>query len=195
MDSIVLWLLLGAVLGAGVGRFRKPGSLKGLSLAGWKQGAIAGAIVALVLYTTSGDGLSFTMNRSTANVKHIADNEFDSEVAKASLPVVVEYYATWCGPCRELAPTVDSLAKQYSGKVKFVKVNVDESPGLSQKFQVEALPTLLFFKAGQLTDASVGLVAKTVLARQIDVWLQTKAPAAASRPGLLPAPPFLTGFY
>ena len=195
MDSILLWLLIGAAMGAGIGHFRKAGSHHGRLISGWKRGALSGAIFAVVFYAAGGDGISLTMNRSTTNVKHIEDNEFDSEVAKASRPVVMEFYATWCAPCRQLAPTIDSVANEYAGKVKFVKLNADESPGLSQKFQIEALPTLLFFKAGKLTDASVGLIDRTDLARQLDVLLKTNPPTAAARPGLLPAPPFLTGFY
>jgi thioredoxin 1 len=195
VDSILLWLLIGAAVGAGAGYFRKAGSRQGWLISGWKRGALSGSIVALVFYTASGDGIGLTMNRSTANVKHIGDNEFDSEVAEASLPVVVDCYATWCVPCRELAPTIDNLAKEYAGKIKFVKVNVDESPGLSQKFQIEVLPTLLFFKAGQLTDTSIGLISKPDLARQLGVLLQTNPPAALPRPKISALPLLLPGFY
>lgn len=195
MDSLLLWLLIGAGVGAGIGHFRKAGSPQGRLISGWKRGALSGSIFAVVFYTASGDGISLTMNRSTANVKHIEANEFDAEVVKTSLPVVMDCYATWCGPCRQLAPTVDDLAKEYAGKIKFVKVNVDESPGLAQKFQIEALPTVLFFKAGKLMDASVGLIAKPDLARQLDALLKTNPPAAAARPGFFPIPPLLNGFY
>ena len=195
VDSILLWLLIGGALGAGVGHLRKVTSRKGRLVSVWKQGAISGSIIALVLYTARGDGTSLTMNRSTTYVKHIDANEFDSEVVKASSPVVMDCYATWCGPCRQLASTMDSLAKEYAGKIKFVKINVDESPDLAQKFNIEALPTLLFFKAGKLADASVGLVAQPDLARQLEILLQTNSPATEPPLKVSTMPVLLPGFY
>jgi thioredoxin 1 len=92
--------------------------------------------------------------------------------------VVADFYAAWCGPCRQLAPTMDALADQYAGKIKFVKVNVDESPKLAQQFRVEAIPTLLFFKDGKLAETSVGLLTKADLIERLDFLLQTNAPPA-----------------
>jgi thioredoxin 1 len=111
-------------------------------------------------------------------VKHITDAEFDVEVTHSALPVVADFYATWCGPCRRLAPTMDTLADQYAGKIKFVKVNVDESPKLAQQFQAEAIPMLVFFKDGKQTDKLVGLQSKEDLIRQLDFLLQTNGPSA-----------------
>ncbi len=119
------------------------------------------------------------MNQSTLNVKHITDGEFDTEVTQASLPVVVDFYATWCGPCRQLAPTMDRLADQYAGKIKFVKVNVDESPKLAQQIQIEGIPTLAFLQHGKTAGTSVGLIAKDDLILRLDSLLQTNAPPAA----------------
>jgi thioredoxin len=79
--------------------------------------------------------------------------------------VVVDCYATWCGPCRRLAPIVDKLADEYAGKIKFVKVNVDESPKVAQQFNIEGIPTLLFFNDGKLASTSVGLLTKEDLLR------------------------------
>ena len=122
------------------------------------------------------------MNQSTANVMHITEAEFDKEVTQATLPVVVDFYATWCGPCRQLAPTMDSLADQYAGKIKFVKVNVDESPKLAQEFQVEGIPMLAFLQNGKAVGTSVGLVAKENLILRLDSLLQTNAqPVATGR--------------
>ena len=114
-------------------------------------------------------------------MKHITDAEFDAEVTQATLPVVVDFYATWCGPCRQLAPTMDGLADQYAGKIKFVKVNVDESPKLAQQFQVEGIPMLVFLQDGKTAGTSVGLVAKGDLIRRLDSLLQTDTPPAAAR--------------
>lgn len=113
---------------------------------------------------------------------HITEAEFDKEVTQATLPVVVDFYATWCGPCRQLAPTMDSLADQYAGKIKFVKVNVDESPKLAQEFQVEGIPMLAFLQNGKAVGTSVGLVAKENLILRLDSLLQTNAqPVATGR--------------
>lgn len=118
------------------------------------------------------------MNQSTANVKHITEAEFDAEVIRSAVPVVVDFYATWCGPCRQLAPTMDSLADQYAGRIKFVKVNVDESPKLAQQFQVEGIPMLLFLQNGKSAGTSVGLVAKEDLILRLDSLLQTNSRSA-----------------
>ena len=115
------------------------------------------------------------MNQSTTNVTHITDAEFDKLVSQASLPVVVDFYATWCGPCRQLAPTMDSLADQYAGKIKFVKVNVDESPKLAQQFQVEGIPMLVFLQNGKTVGSSVGLVSKEDLIQRLDSLMQTNS--------------------
>ena len=122
------------------------------------------------------------MNQSAANVKHITDADFDAEVMQSAVPVVMDFYATWCGPCRQLAPTMDSLADQYAGKIKFVKVNVDESPKVAQQFQVEGIPMLVFLQNGKTAGTSVGLVAKEDLILRLDSLLQTNTqPAATGR--------------
>ena len=110
------------------------------------------------------------------------DADFDAEVMQSAVPVVMDFYATWCGPCRQLAPTMDSLADQYAGKFKFVKVNVDESPKLAQKFQVEGIPMLVFLQNGKTAETSVGLVAKEDLILRLDSLLQTNTqPGATGR--------------
>jgi thioredoxin 1 len=141
--------------------------------ANWRRGAFFGALIGLLFYSATGGGANSTaMNQSTPNVKHITDAEFDAEVTQATLPVVVDFYATWCGPCRQLAPTMDGLADQYAGKIKFVKINVDESPKLAQQFQVEGIPMLLFFKDGKLAETSVGLLTKADLVQHLDSLIQ-----------------------
>jgi thioredoxin 1 len=179
MQSLLIYLLAGGSFGAGLGFFGRGHSGTWPLTANWRRGALCGMAMALLFCLASGcGGDSAAMNQSTANVKHITDAEFDAEVTRATLPVVADFYATWCGPCRQLAPTMDALADQYAGRIKFVKVNVDEAPKLAQRFQVEAIPTLLFFKAGKLAGTSVGLVSKADLIERLDLLLQTNAPPA-----------------
>jgi thioredoxin len=126
------------------------------------------AVVVLFGLVTS-CGNPSAMNESTADVKHITQGEFADEVTRCATPVVADFYATWCGPCRELSPLLDRLAGGYTDKIKFVKINVDESPGLAQNFQVQAIPTLIFFKDGKVVDRTTGLLPETDLKLKLDL--------------------------
>jgi thioredoxin 1 len=181
MSHILFYMLVGGGLGAALVYLGKCSSGACPLTATWWRGALYGAVVAALFCVVSGcGGNSAAMNQSTANVKHITDAEFDAEVTQSTQPVVVDCYATWCGPCRQLAPIVDNLADEYSGKIKFVKVNVDESPKLSQKFQIQGIPTLLFFRDGKLVDTSVGLLEKQELTVRLDALLQTNSVPAVT---------------
>lgn len=94
------------------------------------------------------------------NVKEIKDADFESEVLKSATPVLVDFWASWCGPCRMLAPIIEELAGEYSGKAGFVKMNVDESPETPKKFNIRGIPTLMLFKDGQSINTVVGAVPK-----------------------------------
>ena len=180
--TLLIYVLIGGGVGAGLGYFGSCKSGACPLMANWRRGAFVGAVIGLVVYLSSGGGNSTAMNQSAANVKHITDADFDAEVMQSAVPVVMDFYATWCGPCRQLAPTMDSLADQYAGKFKFVKVNVDESPKLAQKFQVEGIPMLVFLQNGKTAETSVGLVAKEDLILRLDSLLQTNTqPAATGR--------------
>ena len=120
-------------------------------------------LVALNWLLLAGCEKSSAMNESTVNVKHITQGEFAEQVTGATGAVVVDFYATWCGPCRELSPRLDAAAGSFSNQIKFFKVNVDESPGLAQNFQIQAIPTLLFFKDGKLADRTTGLLSEADL--------------------------------
>ena len=137
----------------------------------WWRGALYGGVLAAALYYASGQNHTAAMNRSGKNVALITESQFDAEVLRSSTPVVVEFYASWCGPCRALAPLLDELAGPLSGKVKFVKINADASPGLGRQFHIEALPTLLAFRQGKLVDQIVGMPETLVLKS----WLEAKA--------------------
>ena len=105
------------------------------------------------------------------NVQTFTDNDFEQTVIKADGPVLVDFWAEWCGPCKRLAPTVDALAADYAGKVTVGKLNVDDNPNTAFRFQVRGIPTLLLFKAGQVVESMVGLVDKDDLKKVIDKHL------------------------
>jgi thioredoxin 1 len=103
-----------------------------------------------------------------ANVHEFTDNNFQSEVLDSAQPVLVDFWAPWCGPCRQIAPMIEQLAAENQGSLKVGKVNIDESPTVSQQFGVEAIPTLLIFKGGQVVSRSVGAQPKARLQSAID---------------------------
>ena len=126
------------------------------------------AVALTAISTVTGCDHSAAMNQSSPNVKHITQSEFAAEVTRGTNAIVAEFYATWCGPCRQLSPLLDKLAGGYAGKIKFVKINVDESPGLAQNFQVQGIPALIFFMDGKVVGRSVGLLAEAELKAKLD---------------------------
>jgi len=96
-------------------------------------------------------------------VFEIDDDSFETEVLKSDKPVLVDFWAPWCGPCKAIAPTVEQLAKDYGDKVKFMKCNVDDNPITPTKYSIRAIPTLIFFKDGSIADQITGMVAKAKL--------------------------------
>ena len=94
-----------------------------------------------------------------AEITLTADN-FEQEVLKSDIPVLVDFWAVWCGPCQMLAPTIEELAKEYEGRIKVGKVNVDEQPELSRKYGIMSIPTLILFKDGQIADQTMGVQPK-----------------------------------
>ena len=104
-----------------------------------------------------GEALAVDMSMGPVDVN---DAGFDQEVLKASLPVMVDCWAPWCGPCRAVSPLVDLLAGQYQGRLKVVKINVDENPGTGSRYSISSIPSLLFFKGGVLVETLVGARSK-----------------------------------
>ncbi|MCC6764951.1 MAG: thioredoxin [Deltaproteobacteria bacterium] len=103
-----------------------------------------------------------------ADVQQVSDDTFQSEVLQASLPVLIDFWAPWCGPCRAIAPMVEELADTYSGKLKVVKMNVDDNQHTPQKYGVRGIPNLIIFKNGTVQEQIVGAVPKGQLVKAID---------------------------
>ncbi|HEV2704987.1 MAG TPA: thioredoxin [Pyrinomonadaceae bacterium] len=101
-------------------------------------------------------------------VNEVSDSNFDSDVLQADKPVLVDFWAPWCAPCRMLAPIVDAVAESYSERARVVKLNVDENPGVSQRYGIKGIPTLILFKNGKEEERVVGATSKDAISRMID---------------------------
>lgn len=104
-------------------------------------------------------------------IKHVSDSSFEADVLQADKPVLVDFWAEWCGPCKAIAPSLDELATTYQGKLQVAKVNVDENQAIPAKFGIRGIPTLMVFKGGQLAATKVGALTKAQLAQFIDQQL------------------------
>ena len=104
-------------------------------------------------------------------IQTFTDGNFEETVIKAGAPVLVDFWAEWCGPCRQLAPTVEAVASDYDGRVAVGKLNVDDNPGVAERFSIRGIPTLLLFKGGQVVEQIVGLVDGAQLKQMIDKHL------------------------
>jgi thioredoxin 1 len=102
------------------------------------------------------------------DVIEVNDSSFDREVLKSPLPVVVDFWADWCGPCRLIAPIVKDLAKEMNGKVRFAKVDVDANPGITTAFGIQSIPTLIFFRGGEPVGQQVGALSKEALRAAVE---------------------------
>jgi thioredoxin 1 len=104
----------------------------------------------------------------SATIKHVTDATFDSEVLRSSLPVLVDYWAEWCGPCKMIAPALDESAANYSGRLGVVKLNIDANPNVPSRYHVRGIPTLMLFKNGEVVATKIGALSKSQLAAFID---------------------------
>jgi thioredoxin 1 len=103
---------------------------------------------------------------------HVSDAEFQEKVLKSPTPVIVDFWAPWCGPCRMVAPILDELAKEYEGQIVVAKVNTDDNPQWAMKYGVQGIPTMLFVKDGQLVDRMVGAAPKPFIQQRVDKMLE-----------------------
>ena len=107
----------------------------------------------------------------SANIAVATDADFDREVLESKLPVLVDFWAPWCGPCRTLAPVVEDMAEEFAGKLRVVKVNVDDAPEIAKRYEVGSIPTLAVFKSGRLLDRKVGVPPGDMNSAMVD-WLK-----------------------
>jgi thioredoxin 1 len=181
--SLILSVLIGGGVGSALGYFGQCSSGTCPLTSTWWRGALYGAGMGLLVGLTSLRTGSGTASQPSRNVKQVTAEAFEAEVAQAPTPVVVDFYAPWCGPCKAMAPVLDELAGQFTNQVKFVRINVDEAPVLAQRFGITGVPTLLLFKNGKPVDTVVGLTSATALRerlRSLAGRLSAAAPAAAS---------------
>ncbi len=108
---------------------------------------------------------------ASEHVATFTDGNFSESVLKSSTPVLVDFWAEWCGPCRALGPTIDALASEYAGKVSIGKLNVDENPTVTTQYQVRGIPTVMVFKGGEVVDQIVGMADKAEFKKAIDKHL------------------------
>lgn len=102
------------------------------------------------------------------NVAEISENTFEQDVVNSSIPVVVDFWATWCGPCRKLSPVIDEIAQSYIDKVKFVKVNIEECHEVAKKYSISGIPSLLVFSNGEVVERMTGLMPKSTIISNIE---------------------------
>ncbi len=102
------------------------------------------------------------------NIVYLSDAGFEADVLKSDIPVLVDYWAEWCGPCRMIAPILEEIAKEYAGRVKVAKLNIDENPGTPPKYGIRGIPTLMLFKDGAVAATKVGALSKSQLASFLD---------------------------
>jgi len=107
----------------------------------------------------------------TENIMHVTDEDFENIVVKSQIPVLVDFWAVWCGPCKMVAPAVESLANQYKDRLKVVKLNVDENRAIPSKYGIMSIPTLLLFKDGEVMETIVGALPQPKIEEKIKAYL------------------------
>jgi len=164
MLSLLISVAVGAGLGAALGTFGQCTSGACPLTSTWWRGALYGATLGLMFHLATGRTTagSPTAANST-NVVQITPAAFEKEVLQSTTPVVVDFYAPWCGPCKLLAPRLEKVAAAYAGRVKVLKVNVDTAAELAGRYEVRGVPALMVFSQGRVTHATVGLQTESEL--------------------------------
>jgi thioredoxin 1 len=153
MLPLILSVMIGGGLGAGLGYVGQCSTGACPLTANWKRGAPFGAGLGLLFHLSSG---GFSTYQPPKNLKPVTEAAFETEVLQATQPVLVDFYAPWCGPCKAMSPALDRVAGELSAQMKFVQVNIDEAQGLARRFEVSAVPTLLVFKRGKIVETLAG---------------------------------------
>ena len=117
----------------------------------------------------------------SAEILHVTDDNFDTEVLSSDLPVLVDFWAEWCGPCKMIAPILEEIATEYAGKVKVCKVDVDANPDMPGKFNIRGIPTLIVFKGGNAVETKVGALSKTQMGEFLSYKVERVFPKGSQR--------------
>jgi thioredoxin 1 len=120
-------------------------------------------------------------------VAHINESDFEREVLRSPLPVLIDVWAPWCGPCRVISPLVEKIARQFDGRVKVVKINADDNPELLRRFRIMGIPTLLFFRDGELADRMVGVQPEAVIINRLGRLVELRPEESAQGGAMLAA--------
>jgi thioredoxin 1 len=112
--------------------------------------------------------MSLTLKTNMNSIVEINEENFETEVRQSSLPVLVDFWAPWCGPCKMLGPLLEEISNEQAARLKVVKVNVDESPGLAQRYNIQSVPTLLYFVDGAVRNQSIGFVSKKAIVSKLE---------------------------
>jgi len=145
------------------------------------RGAIYGMVLGLLFYSALARNGTGSAEQSTPNVKLVNEAEFDSAVAQTNGPVVVDFFATWCGPCKRLGPLLDELAGPLTNQIKFLKVDVDKSGPIAERYRVEGVPTLVFLRNGKEVNRQVGLASKDDLHARLTSLASTPSGSVAKK--------------
>jgi|688.fasta_scaffold313512_2 thioredoxin 1 len=148
-----------------------------------KKWFLTAACISLLLSGCSSSTDSKTIH-AAVDVKATSDHNFDADVLKAKEPVLVDFYATWCPPCKRMAPVVDEVANQFADKVKVFKVDVDENPQLSQALEITSIPTLVVFKNGRVIAANTGFTPKDALVSMVESAFSSNVAEKGTRSAL-----------
>jgi thioredoxin 1 len=178
MLPLILSILVGAGAGAALGYLGQCRSGACPLTATWPRGALFGAVLGWMLYLGPGREMAGAraLRDTDGPVRAVGEAGFEAEVLRAEVPVVVDFYATWCGPCKAMAPALARLAEAYQGRVRFVKVDVDRESGLAAKYGVTALPTLVVFKAGAPVETLIGAADEKRLRSRLELLVATAPP-------------------